>query len=131
MINRHLKFSFGQFVVLLIFTFTIWMIIMDPTPISALACILLIVLSGVYVFILGIELIGQFSKGGPHIFPVIYVVLYASLVSVKLENYAKQLHLEHLLSWKLCCFFEKYSGHLSVYSRSTSRKIIFDNYSIV
>ncbi|KAL6424622.1 hypothetical protein ACFW04_009960 [Cataglyphis niger] len=46
------------------------MITMDPTPISSLACILLIVLSGVYVFILAIDLISQFAGSTLHFIPM-------------------------------------------------------------
>ncbi|XP_020280323.1 uncharacterized protein LOC109853032 isoform X2 [Pseudomyrmex gracilis] len=61
---------FQFFTVLLIFAVTIYTIVMDPTPISALACILLIVLSGVYVFVLAVELISHFAGGGVHITPM-------------------------------------------------------------
>jgi len=67
--------------VLLLFTFTIYMIVMDPTPISVLACILLIVLSGVYVFVLAVELISHFAGSALHIIPVIYAVLCILLFS--------------------------------------------------
>lgn len=45
---------------------------MDPTPISTLACILLIVISGVYVFVLAVDLINHFVGNALHIIPVIY-----------------------------------------------------------
>lgn len=62
--------------VLLLFVFAIYMIVMDSKPMSALACILLIALSGVYVFILAVELISQFAGGAVHIIPVIYMCIY-------------------------------------------------------
>ncbi|CAL1678692.1 unnamed protein product [Lasius platythorax] len=46
------------------------MIAMDLTPISSLACIILIVLSGVYVFVLAVELISHFAGGALHIIPM-------------------------------------------------------------
>ncbi|XP_024873740.1 uncharacterized protein LOC112455787 [Temnothorax curvispinosus] len=81
-IFRAIKFSSSrQFAVLLVFAFTIYMIVMDPMPISALACILLIVLSGVYVFVLAVELISHFAGGALHVIPVIYDALCALLFS--------------------------------------------------
>ncbi|XP_072763623.1 uncharacterized protein [Anoplolepis gracilipes] len=61
---------FQFFAVLLLFAFMIYMIAMDPTPISTLACILLIVLSGVYVFVLAVELISHFAGNAVHIIPM-------------------------------------------------------------
>jgi len=88
------NFLSRQLAVLLLFTFTIYMIVMDPTPISAVACILLIVLSGVYVFVLAVELISHFAGGALHIIPVIYAILCILLFSeirVTWKNNARNL----------------------------------------
>lgn len=67
--------------VLLLVAFTSYMIVMDPIPITALACILLIVLSGIYVFVLAVDLISHFAGGALHVIPVIYDALCALLFS--------------------------------------------------
>ncbi|KYM96562.1 hypothetical protein ALC62_12776 [Cyphomyrmex costatus] len=61
---------FQLFAVLLLFTVTIYMIVMDPMPINAFVCILLIVLSGVYIFVLAIELISHYAGSALHIIPM-------------------------------------------------------------
>lgn len=61
---------FQFFAVLLLFAFTIYIIAMDPTPISTLGCILLIVLSGIYVFVLAVELISHFAGSALHVIPM-------------------------------------------------------------
>ncbi|KYN44394.1 hypothetical protein ALC56_01092, partial [Trachymyrmex septentrionalis] len=55
------------FAVLLLFVIMIYMIVMDPTPISATVCILLIILSGVYTFILAIGLVGNAAGNNLHL----------------------------------------------------------------
>jgi len=93
-ISSRYKILSRQLAVLLLFAFTIYMIVMDPTPISVFACILLIVLSGVYVFVLAIELISHFAGGALHIIPVIYAVLCILLFSeirVTWKNNARNL----------------------------------------
>ncbi|XP_067216616.1 uncharacterized protein [Linepithema humile] len=61
---------FQFFAALLLFVFTIYMIVMVPTPMSHLVCILLIVLSGAYVFVLAVDLISYFARGAIHIIPM-------------------------------------------------------------
>lgn len=65
------------------------MIVMDPTPMSHLVCILLIVLSGVYVFVLAADLSSYFARGALHIIPVIYAAL-TRYCSVKLKPREKK-----------------------------------------
>lgn len=70
--------------VTLLFVFTIYTIVRDPTPMSHLVCILLIVLSGVYVFVLAVDLISYFARNVLNAFPVIYAALIRHC-SVKLK----------------------------------------------
>jgi len=49
----------------------IYVVSMDPIPVSAITCIILIILSGIYVFVLLVELISYFSGGNLHLVPVI------------------------------------------------------------
>ncbi|XP_076229891.1 uncharacterized protein LOC116429130 isoform X2 [Nomia melanderi] len=61
---------FQFLVVLLIFVFVIYAIATGNTEVSAVTCILLIVLSGVYVFVLAVELISHFGGGELHAIPI-------------------------------------------------------------
>lgn len=68
--------------VLLIFVFVIYAIATGNTEVSAVTCILLIVLSGVYVSVLAVELISHFGGGELHAIPVIiYFKKNAQLLS--------------------------------------------------
>jgi len=61
-----------QLLVLVLFIFMIYVVAMEPSPLSALTCILLMVLSGVYVFIVAVDVINYLSRSSPlHVIPVI------------------------------------------------------------
>lgn len=77
-IKREKLFSHEQLVMLPLFAFALFMTVMDPTPINFLVCIILIVLSGGYLFVLGVEVIAQFASSTLPIYPVICARIIAS-----------------------------------------------------